>query len=486
MHAKRPNRFRASESGVALLISIFVLLLICVVAIALIVASGTESALAGNYRSATGVYYAALAGLEEGRGRLLPRNPDYYPNTAPSFLPAPGTPLAIGQVRYIINPVGSENVLTTYPDTEYDKEFGSGALAAATVQTINSVSTVAGIQGPLYKWVRINAVTEQALGIDVDGFHTPPPLEQFTPLFYDGSHLNLTSTGSQALEITSLAVLPNGTQKILQYIVAPNAISLPPFPAAVTLVGTDVDYTGPNSNSWFVSGIDSINLGTCSHGSGVWAVGYSQNLPDASQTNVISGTMTTHSGNYTGQGSGGVTPNAGYIGSSIPGNFQTPTGLDSVVQSITQNADAVIPGPAKGSNLPGSMSASNLMTVVVNGDLDLTSWHHTGYGLLLVTGQLTYDPDASWYGIVMVIGQGLVRGSHAGTGQFVGAMFVAKTRDSSGNLAPGPGMPDALDGNIEFDPAMGGQGIFYSSCWINAARPTGNYQTLSFHEISQP
>jgi len=55
---------RRSEAGIALLTAIFILLLIGVVAIALIVSSGTESALAGNYRSSAGVYYAALAGVE--------------------------------------------------------------------------------------------------------------------------------------------------------------------------------------------------------------------------------------------------------------------------------------------------------------------------------------------------------------------------------------------------------------------------------------
>ena len=52
---RRRIRGRKSEEGIALLISIFVLLLISVVAISLVVSSGTESALAGNYRSATGV-----------------------------------------------------------------------------------------------------------------------------------------------------------------------------------------------------------------------------------------------------------------------------------------------------------------------------------------------------------------------------------------------------------------------------------------------
>src|SRR5436189_4411396 len=103
MRARRSNLRRRTEEGIALLISIFVLLLISVVAIALIVSSGTESALAGNYRSSAGVYYAALSGLEEARGRLLARNPNAFKITNPTgFLPAPGTPLNIGDAYYVI------------------------------------------------------------------------------------------------------------------------------------------------------------------------------------------------------------------------------------------------------------------------------------------------------------------------------------------------------------------------------------------------
>src|SRR5438128_8716733 len=104
MMERRRIRGRKSEEGIALLISIFVLLLISVVAIALVVSSGTESALAGNYRCSTGVYYAALSGLEEARGRLLAKNPDSFTTTAPGFLPSPGTTLAIGSVAYVLNP----------------------------------------------------------------------------------------------------------------------------------------------------------------------------------------------------------------------------------------------------------------------------------------------------------------------------------------------------------------------------------------------
>ena len=46
-----------------MLIAIFALLLISVVGIALVISAGTNSSLAGNYRTATSAYYAGMAGL---------------------------------------------------------------------------------------------------------------------------------------------------------------------------------------------------------------------------------------------------------------------------------------------------------------------------------------------------------------------------------------------------------------------------------------
>src|SRR5215831_4070338 len=101
------------QRGAALLIAIFALLLISVVAISLIIASGTDSALARNYRGSSGAYYAALAGLEEGRGRLLWRNPAFINNTIANFVPPTGATLDAHQVLYIINPVGGINIVPT-------------------------------------------------------------------------------------------------------------------------------------------------------------------------------------------------------------------------------------------------------------------------------------------------------------------------------------------------------------------------------------
>ena len=149
MIARVPKRKVGKESGVALLISLFALLLIAVVGVALIMASGTDTALTGNYHSATSVYYAALAGLEEGRGRLLPKSLYPLPST---FVPLMGGILAPGEVRYILNPMPGETVApwdlgtpTTYPDTEYFQEFDTNPPGGPP--TLPSVSSSSGYQG---------------------------------------------------------------------------------------------------------------------------------------------------------------------------------------------------------------------------------------------------------------------------------------------------------------------------------------------------
>jgi hypothetical protein len=485
-----PHR-RRSEAGVALLIAIFVLLLIGVTAIALILSSGAESALAGNYRSSASVHYAALAGLEEARGRLLPSNPDYLGPT----LAILGTPLPLGKVLYITNPVATENVLAVYPDTQYDKEFGNGALAGATVQSTPSVSTVTSggttYQGPLFKWVRINAVTEASLNIDVNNDSN---FDSTTPLYFDPSHLDAGSNlkpslivtaapppgAVQALEITALAALPNGSQKLLQYLAALSMPRLnfggagapnPSFPAALTLIGNSVSFTGPNSALFQVNGNDQ-----CGATSAVYGIGFTNGIVSS-----------PNQGSYSGAGNqspnivslSGLPPN-----SQVPGDLQTPIGLDALVRTITQNADVVLSGPTDETRLPAAMSLSNPMTVVVNGDFDLGN-NHTGFGVLVVTGRFTYDTDSSWKGIILVIGQGVVQSNHLGNsnGEIDGAILIAKTRDSSGNLLPNLGrasFASDLDG--------GGLGVYYSSCWINAVagpRRAPTYQVLSYRQLSQ-
>lgn len=483
MSRERRISRRRKEAGIALLISIFILLLISVVAIALIVSSGTESALTNNYRSSTSVYYAALAGVEEVRARLRASDPNAFRKLPPNtFLPAPGTDLASCNPVYILNPDAGPVVTpwdsaNPYYDTEYNQEFGATGICAGPWPPSPSPSTPSvwnpnplPFPAPAYKWVRINSITEQTLQLDVAPYDGTPSENKL--IYYDGTRLTDTQIpGSQVLEITALAVLPNKSQKLLQYLVAPNPVNLS-FPSALTLDGNNVQFVVPNTTNFFVSGIDQGTVGSCNPGAAsITAVGYT-NVGDSSYANITSAIQAgppasqDRRGNY----KDGVdpTPNVGLV--TLSPNLTTVAGLNALVQTITQNADVVINGNATQANMPSAMSATNPMTIVVNGDLTFNAWHSTGYGLLLVTGVFTYDPDAYWNGIILVIGTGKIYSHQGGNGQLQGAVFLANTSGSP---------------FFDFTTSSGSNGIYYSSCWIQAAQPTSSYKILSFHEVSQ-
>ena len=469
MIARAPKRKVAKESGVALLISLFALLLIAVVGVALIMASGTDTALTGNYHSATSVYYAALAGLEEGRGRLLPKSPNALPST---FIAPVGGILAPGEVRYILNPLPGETVApwdlgtpTTYPDTEYFSEFRTNPPGGPP--TVPSVSSLSGVQGPLYKWVRINAITvasEGYVNVNVDN----DTGAQNAPILYNTSTLSISPPGAQALEITSLASMGNGSQRMLQYVVAPITYNLT-FPAALTLIaptGPKATFTGPGA-SLTEAGTDTATAG-CATTTGAALPGIG--VGGGSDLSLITGTNISP-----------TPPGPGPTAVSLPTNLQTASALETLIQTIEVNADKythAVDGPQNETVLPAGMSASTPMTVVVDSDLDLSHWRGTGYGILLVTGTLTYNGSSTWNGLVLAIGKGQVVSTDDTGGGIYGAALVAQTRD------PGTGVVTGSLGTPSWI-APGGTTIAYSSCWANLVQPPITYKILSFREIPQ-
>jgi|HubBroStandDraft_4_1064222.scaffolds.fasta_scaffold22999_2 hypothetical protein len=519
---KERKTVRRSQKGIALLIAIFVLLLISVVAIALLVSSGTETALGANYRASSTVYYAALAGLEEARGRLFPKNPNYF---TPAVVP---TPFPLGQAVYMMNRLSGENIVpwdssNQYYDKEYGAEFFPLSASSAGVYPAYSVWDYTGslsIPGPVYKWVRITAATEQSLYLDVnsDGVYDPS-----TPIYYDPAAVDSSgnpapslivtltppATAEQVLQITALAYLPNGSQKLLQYVVAPVALNLG-FPAALTLDGPNVSNTGtypfalPWGANFFVDGTDQYfyaSAGSCVAGSSpspspVRGIGYSNSgSGDMSGAIIASAAGGANHGDY--KGLGPASPNVYNVGNSPPpsppppptltSNLQTLSGINSVVTTLSQSADLTIAGPVTQSDsnnlMPAGMSATNPMTVVVNGDFTENGWTGTGYGTLVVTGIFTYDPNSSWDGVVLVIGKGVftVAGTSfaQGMGRINGAVLIATTEDLSGNPLSSLGSPTY---SYSY---QGSQGIYYSSCWVQYVQSATKYQVLSFHEIPQ-
>ncbi len=89
---------------------------------------------------------------------------------------------------------------------------------------------------------------------------------------------------------------------------------------------------------------------------------------------------------------------------TVAANLQTIANLETLAQTIETSADVFRVGPQTQAILPPTMSPTNPVTIAVDGDLDLSTWTGTGYGVLLVTGTLRYDPSSTWNGIVLRAG----------------------------------------------------------------------------------
>ena len=488
----------STEKGVALLIAMFALLLISGLALALVYMAGNETFIGNNFKSNSKAFYAAYDGIEEGRGRLA----GGHPQSIVPLIPAVG--LLGGQAIYIVNPAGAGDAVNptapgnAYFDAEYRQEWGP--VPPVVLGGLQNSTFVGGaLPGPLFKWVRITAKTEKSANMDVNGDGILDPAN--TPVYYDGANQYIdpgnfgfnpvsNKNGSQVFVITSLAVLPNGSRRLVQYEAAP-IISELKFPSPLTLMASKVNYVGANSDPYHINGQDQSSGGTCATPPLPTspAIGVTGTNPADVATNmasVDSGIPANRYGNYTGAAppppaAYNPIPSIGDVTNQLNQDTLTPAALDSVVQDITANADLVITkNQVTAADMPPQMSAENPMTVVVNGDFSMTGGY-TGYGLLVVTGNFAYSGDCGWKGVIMIIGNGTTTflGNGGGNNEFDGAILVAATKDDAGNLLP-------TLGTVNFDiTGGGGNGIYYNSCWINKAQRPSSYQVLSFREITQ-
>lgn len=113
--AQRPSFRRREERGIALLMTIFCLLLLTAVAMAMMFSSDAETAISVNYRDSQIAGYAAFSGVQEARDRVHPVSGDlalagYLPTNVPDAGFANG-----GYVLYIVNPGTNETVNSIAP-----------------------------------------------------------------------------------------------------------------------------------------------------------------------------------------------------------------------------------------------------------------------------------------------------------------------------------------------------------------------------------
>ena len=168
------KRIGNGERGVALFFAMFALLLLTGIAAALIFMANTETAVNSNYRQEQVAFFAANAGLEEARARMMASDPNTV-NSAGTPLPTLA-PSAANPIIYITNPGNGAAVKPwlsagPYADLElcHDGYTGLGLTLAAPDVRCTATSLPAGTyvsytsQLPFnatanalpYKWVRI-------------------------------------------------------------------------------------------------------------------------------------------------------------------------------------------------------------------------------------------------------------------------------------------------------------------------------------------
>ncbi|HKT50348.1 MAG TPA: hypothetical protein VJV96_08620 [Candidatus Angelobacter sp.] len=267
---------KVTQSGAALLLCLFALLLLSSIGIFLYISTGTDARIAANYGNNLDAYYAAKSGLAEVRDRVsYPSDPTLAP---PSGGLADKLPQAIAgntnSVLYVINRNTGETVDPTdstnkYFDDQLCHDFNSGVAAGSKCTSppatpnwalpVESLLAPAGTESAL-KWVRINMKTNRVVlpNYCVNQACDSAPLD--TPVCWDGQTEQVTPGGTvpacdangmqNVYMLTALAVTPglrdNSARRLLRSEVVPPSIRPP---GAITMDAASISPTLSDGSS---------------------------------------------------------------------------------------------------------------------------------------------------------------------------------------------------------------------------------------------
>lgn len=205
---------RRDERGVALLLSIFGLLLLTAIVASMMFSSDSETKIATNYRDKQTAIYAAMSGVQEARDRLQQLSGDLSGFAA---VPGPGPtqlPGGNGQVLYIINPKNGETVapwaltVNGNPNPYFDKELCQEANMATAFGIAQGPAGVACTVIPAgNKWYGVYDNSKNATAwklTDANG--------NAIPLDYKWVRVTLKADNSGLVYVAPTPAAANGTQ----------------------------------------------------------------------------------------------------------------------------------------------------------------------------------------------------------------------------------------------------------------------------------
>jgi hypothetical protein len=275
------NKRRNSENGVAILMVLLALVVLSAIAVGLVYMTNTETTVNSNYRSEQVAYFAAKAGIEEARDRMMLNLPGarYFANDPANPLPIQPPTAANQGILYILNEGDQPGTVQPWSvDNKYmDDELchdGYAVFPAGTVVPDPGVHctdlpagggwyTTTTSQLPFngssaavpFKWVRVALKLNGSLqNYKVNGALGVSPA---TPVCWNGAREVLLTKPScdkmdppatQVYLLTSLAVSQTGARKMVQADVALNPTSA--FPYGLFGTGTGCGVVSFTGNGW--------------------------------------------------------------------------------------------------------------------------------------------------------------------------------------------------------------------------------------------
>ncbi len=409
------------EQGIALMVAMFALLVLTLIGLAMLTRATTEVLINDNFKRSKTSYFTAEAGTEEARFRLTPTAAGNRIDTAFSDLTA-STGVVYIRGNVSIDPT-NQSASNRFRDTEYlniATRNASGTQSSVTSTTYGQTPTyyTSIMTGTVpYAWIKVTRKTETLAGqnVDADGanqntsvYYGPTLVTGVVSQYVKDAASALTRDQTQSNPVyllTAMSVDGTGAQRKIQ-----TEVVVPPPIKANGAVDSyeDVNFMG----NLDISGNDECHPGNPSYA--VYGVTSDGTIDNPNPSQDITG---RNAPSPALPGSPSLCPTCGW-------NWDIPTMItqykkNPLFKPITDAATGVncsgSPVSCSGSNVnlgtapnvppPGTPTNTPVPGYYYSpGNLNLTSANSSGYGILIVDGDVTVNGGLYFEGIIIAKG----------------------------------------------------------------------------------
>ena len=430
------NLIYKNEKGFVLPVGLMFMAVIAVLGTTAVIVTTTDLKIGGNYRDSVQAFCSAEAGIEEARARLMGSS------TAASYA---GDPSAA------YDPWWSAYILTSsswQPSDDPDYNANYNNYIPTLVSHTNTTVAANSLQAAISYFVKIRHKREY----DAEqAGHTTS-----LPIYFDGDGNTGTHTASTLGNIIYYGYRPSST--ILEQFTT--TVANPPNASPVQIItshgmrGGSLKIIEIESSRQFGPPIVAALYGDSVGGNGTVSVVGDDNCAAAAP----SVPAVAYATSDTLSGSGNVT-----LTSSAGPTLQLPAPLNIAqhVTNLASQATVILTADQVGYNV-GSSSNYEIVycdATLLSPDSQLNLRNLTGYGTLVVRGDLYFSGNLTWYGLIIASGDVAFYGGGSDTKNVTGAV-LANTMAT-------------LQGKIN---------ITYDSCEVDNARNNYSQTTLIWKE----